>query len=103
VVFVLFSSVTSSVESSSLGLAPLCLIYRSDRLTLEACFSPTQEEAHVTADTILDFVSLKNSSLVTTNTSQYPFVPFLVRKIGTVNLLNKEEEKKIGISFNAVR
>jgi hypothetical protein len=36
----------------------------SNRLTLEACFSPTQEEAHITAGTIADCVSLQSSSLV---------------------------------------
>jgi hypothetical protein len=38
----------------------------SNRLTLEACFSLTQEEAHVTTDTIVDFASLETSCLVTT-------------------------------------
>jgi hypothetical protein len=35
-------------------------------LSPEACFSPTQEEAHVTADMIVFFVSLPTSYLVMT-------------------------------------
>jgi hypothetical protein len=38
----------------------------SNRPTLEACFLTTREEAHVTGDTIVDSVSIENSSLLMT-------------------------------------
>jgi hypothetical protein len=59
-----------------------------DLCVLETCFSPTQEETHVTADTIVYFVSLEISSLVTA-------------KHVTIFIIPRQKIKQINATKNA--
>jgi hypothetical protein len=62
----LLSQSSFFVPCSPSDLFPASAFCTANGLTLEACFSPTQMEAHVTADMTVDFVYLETSSLVMT-------------------------------------